>query len=263
MSTPPPISPQDIVAAQARIAPRLSALRHHMHAACVAAGRDPASVRLVAVSKRMPAADIAAAHGLGVEIFGENYAQELRDKDHTLASHGLSFSGATRPQWHMIGPLQRNKVHLVVGRAHLLHSVDDPALVAALAAQVDKHRLRTQDPQFVQRCLVQVNLGNEVQKAGCSVDDLPALLSAISQCQGRVQCHGLMCIPPVVDPAQAPAATRKHFATLAALPKQLPVVPHVTLHELSMGMSQDFAEAIAEGATLIRVGTALFGERTY
>jgi PLP dependent protein len=200
-------------------------------AAARAAGRDPASVTLVAVSKTVPAERVREAIRAGHNLFGENYAQELRDK-------AREAEGA---RWHFIGPLQRNKVKYVVGVAELIHSVDSPSLLDEIAARADKIGV-------VQRCLVQVNVGDESQKSGCAIPDVPALVRAFAA-RPSVRCEGLMCIPPDGVPP------RPFFDNLAKL------AAAEGLRELSMGMSSDFGEAIAAGATLVRVGTAIFGER--
>jgi pyridoxal phosphate enzyme (YggS family) len=208
---------------------RLAEVRAQIAEACRASGRDPATVTLVAVSKTVEAARCAQAVAAGQPLLGENYAQELRDKAPLVP-------GA---RWHFIGPLQRNKVKYAVGTAELIHSVDSRALAEEIARQAEKRGL-------VQRCLVQVNVAGEAQKSGCAPSELPSLLAAFG---AHARCDGLMTIPPLEgDP-------RPHFRALAALARS-----H-ELRELSMGMSADFAIAIAEGATLVRIGTAIFGAR--
>lgn len=240
----------------AAIADRLATLQAEIAQACAGSGRSPGAVTLLAVSKLQPASAIVAAAACGQRDFGENYAQELRDKYRELAA-----TTALPPlRWHFIGPLQRNKVNLVVGRASLIHSVDSSELAQALAARAARHR---EDPavgaDFVQDCLVQVNLAGEQQKAGCPPAELPRLLDAIAA-TGTLRCRGLMCLPPA---AEDPQATRPYFRRLRELrdAESLKPRPGIELTELSMGMSADFAVAIAEGATLVRVGTALFGAR--
>lgn len=212
-------------------AERLSEVRAQLERACEQAGRDPRSVELVAVSKLQSIDACREAVANGQLLLGENYAQELRDKARALPS----------ARWHFLGPLQRNKVKYVVGVAELIHSVGDLEILDAIADRADKLSL-------VQRCLVQVNVAGETQKSGCAPAALPAVLEAFRS-RATVRCEGLMCIPPEAgDPAP-------HFTTLAALAHahSLPI--------LSMGMSADFEVAIACGATLVRVGTALFGAR--
>jgi hypothetical protein len=188
-------------------------------------------VTLIAVSKMVPVERVREALAVGQEAFGENYAQELRDKARLV-------NGA---RWHFIGPLQRNKIKYVVGVAELIHSIDSPSLVDEVAARADKLGV-------VQRCLVQVNVGREPQKRGCMPDDVPALVRAFAA-RPSVRCEGLMCIPPDGVPP------RPFFDNLARL------AAAEGLSALSMGMSSDYVEAIAAGATIVRVGTAIFGAR--
>jgi pyridoxal phosphate enzyme (YggS family) len=240
----------------AALAERLLTLRTAIAQACARSGRPHDAVTLVAVSKLQPLGAITQALHAGQCDFGENYAQELRDKDRELAGDPLR----AQLRWHFIGPLQRNKVHLVVGRAGLIHSVDSRELVLALSARAARHR-QTEAPgaDFVQDCLVQISLAGEEQKAGCLPAELPALLDAIAE-SGTLRCRGLMCMPPA---AEDPEAARPYFRRLRELRDEQAAVPRprVQLHELSMGMSHDYEVAIAEGATLVRVGTALFGAR--
>jgi pyridoxal phosphate enzyme (YggS family) len=209
----------------------LTNVKEQIAAAASAAGRSPSEVTLVAVSKTVPVERVREALAVGQEAFGENYAQELRDKARLV-------NGA---RWHFIGPLQRNKVKYVVGVAELIHSIDSPALLDDVAARADKLGV-------VQRCLVQVNVGREPQKRGCMPDDVPALVRAFAA-RSSVRCEGLMCIPPDGVPP------RPFFDNLARL------AATEGLGALSMGMSGDFVEAIAAGATIVRVGTAIFGAR--
>jgi pyridoxal phosphate enzyme (YggS family) len=229
----------------AEIAAGLDAVRARIAGAERRAGRPAGSVRLVAVSKKMPPEDVRAARAAGQEDFGENYAQELRDKRAALAD----VAGI---RWHQVGPLQRNKVKLVAGQAALLHAVDR----AEIVAEIDRLPL---PPGAVQACLVQVNVAGEAQKHGVPPRELPQLLDAFARARAAA-CVGLMLIPPFGDDRDA---TRRLFAALRALAERERAVPrpHVALDELSMGMSADFEDAIAEGATLVRVGTAIFGAR--
>lgn len=233
------------------IAGRLTALRSAIAAACERAGRDPHGVRLLAVSKLQPVSAIVEALAAGQQHFGENYAQELRDKDAELRP----LPEAAGLTWHFIGPLQRNKVHLVLGRAALIHSVDRIELIEALRAR--HGRSEGAPPQDV---LIEVSLAGEAQKAGCDPSAVPQLLHAIALSGGSLRCRGLMCVPPLSDD---PEASRPYFRRLRQLREEWGQTPrpHVELAELSMGMSHDFAVAIEEGATLVRIGTALFGPR--
>jgi len=235
------------------IAAALARVRQRIAAAASAAGRDPGSIQLVAVSKKMPASDVLAALAAGQLDFGENYAQELRDKRAGVAGLVAAAPGAEQaPRWHYIGPLQANKVKYVAGKVALLHTVDS----AELLDEIDR-RAAGGAPQA---CLVQVNVAGEARKHGVAPSALPALLDRFAAL-AQVRCHGLMLIPPFSDDAQT---ARPHFAALRALrdaERALPR-PHVELTHLSMGMSHDLEIAIAEGATLVRVGTAIFGART-
>ena len=221
-----------------QIAANLAGVRARIAAAARAAGRAPESVRLLAVSKKMPADDVRAAIAAGQRAFGENYAQELRDKSALLAAD------AAPPEWHFIGPLQSNKVKYVAGKVALVHSIDSAALLDAFEAR-----------GAAQACLVQVNVAGEASKKGIAPAVLPALLDRFAA-MNFVRCAGLMLIPPRGD-------ARPHFAALRALRDREAAVsrPNVDLRELSMGMTEDLEVAVAEGATIVRVGTAIFGPR--
>jgi len=236
------------------IAAALARVRVRVAAAAGAAGRAPSDVRLIAVSKKMPPADVAAALAAGQQDFGENYAQELRDKRAAVdglaaPTHAMPAPGAG-PRWHFIGPLQANKVKYVAGKVALLHTVDS----AELLDEIDRRAAGG-----VQDCLVQINVAGESRKHGVAPPDLPALLDHFALL-AHVRCVGLMLIPPLGEDAEA---SRPHFAALRALrdAQRGHARPHVDLVHLSMGMSHDLEAAIAEGATLVRVGTAIFGER--
>jgi PLP dependent protein len=228
------------------IADGLARVRERIAAAERAAGRAPGSVRLLAVSKKMTAGDVRAAMAAGQRAFGENYAQELRDKRAALAQDPMV--PPTLPEWHYIGPLQSNKVKYVAGQVALVHTVDSGALLEAIEARA-----------VPQACLVQVNVAAEAQKRGIAPTELPALLDRFAT-MSHVTCAGLMVIPPFTE---SPDQARPHFAALRALREREAAIarPHVELRELSMGMSGDLEVAIAEGATIVRVGTAIFGGR--
>jgi pyridoxal phosphate enzyme (YggS family) len=230
-----------------QIADGLARVRVRIARAEQDAGRPAGSVRLIAVSKKMPVDDIRAALAAGQHAFGENYAQELRDKLALLADDRTSRTSATPPappEWHFIGPLQSNKLKYVAGRVALLHSVDSAALLDAVEARA-----------VSQACLIQVNVAGEQQKRGVSPQDLPALLDRFTAMKWA-RCEGLMLIPPL-------GQTAPHFEALRALSDREATCarPNVTLRELSMGMSNDLEVAIAHGATIVRVGTAIFGTR--
>jgi pyridoxal phosphate enzyme (YggS family) len=224
------------------IADGLARVRDRIAAAERAAGRPPGDVRLVAVSKKMIADDVRAALAAGQRVFGESYGQELRDKRAAMAAD------TPAPEWHFIGPLQSNKVKYVAGQVALIHAVDSIALADAIAAR-----------GVAQDCLVQVNVAAEPGKHGIAPAELPALLDHFAATP-NLHCRGLMLIPPL---AADPEASRPHFAALRSLRDQhaASARANVDLVELSMGMSDDVEVAIAEGATLVRVGTAIFGAR--
>jgi pyridoxal phosphate enzyme (YggS family) len=234
------------------IARNLEAVRARIASAERAAGRTSGSARLIAVSKTMPAEDVRAALAHGQHDFGENYAQELRDKRAALLA--AIADAAARPRWHYIGPIQSNKVKYLAGQVALVHTVDAPALLPEL-----ERRTAGAAGAPVQDCLVQVNVAGEAQKRGLSPADLPALLDGFAACP-HLRCVGLMLIPPLTE---APEAARPHFQALRRLRDEQASVNrrNVELRELSMGMSHDLEVAVAEGATLVRVGTAIFGER--
>ncbi len=238
----------------AAIARGLTDVNARVAAAERAAGRPAGSVRLVAVSKKMPPDDVASAFAAGQRDFGESYAQELRDKRAALA--------AIAPRWHFIGPLQSNKIKYVAGRVDLIHSVDSAALLDEIDRRISSAgagAAAAAAAGHVQACLVQVNVAGEAQKHGVPPDALASLLDRFAALD-HVRCEGLMIIPPLADD---PEASRFHFAALRRLRDEAAARPrpHVDLRELSMGMSHDLEVAIAEGATLVRVGTALFGAR--
>ncbi len=233
------------VEAQA-VAARLAEVQAQIVRAAEAAGREPASVRLVAVSKLKPASAVAAALAAGQVRFGENYAQELQEKSDTFAARA-----GPQPEWHFIGALQGNKAKVVVGRAALIHTCDRLSLARELSKQAQKR-----GAGFVQPVLLEVNLAAEPQKGGCLPSALLGLLREVAALPG-LRCDGLMAIPP------AEGDPRPHFRALRLLRDEARAAGLAdSLAELSMGMSGDYAAAIAEGATLVRVGTAIFGART-
>jgi hypothetical protein len=217
------------------IAGRLAEVRGRIAAAAARAGRRADDVTLVAVTKTHPAMAVRAAYAAGQRDFGENYAQELVAKRAELAD-------LDDARWHFVGRLQRNKAKDVVGAA-LIHAVDGEALAEALARRVAAGAR--------QEVLVQVNLAGEATKAEVAPEEVPALVEAIAALPA-IRCVGLMTMPP---PAARPEDNRGHFRALAAL------AGRIGLRELSMGMSDDFEVAVEEGATIVRVGTAIFGPR--
>ncbi len=232
------------------VADRLAAIRARIDAACEAAGRDRAAVRLLAASKTRPPEEVVAAVAAGHGLFGENRAQELRDKAPAVDA-AADAAGLARPEWHFIGALQRNKVKYVVGRATLIHAVDSLRLAEAIGK-----RQRSQGLPGDARILIEVNVGGEASKAGVPPDAALDLAHAAHALDG-VSVAGLMTIPPPVD---RPGDAGPYFAQLARLAADGRAAG-LPLDELSMGMSGDFEEAIRHGATIVRVGTAIFGQR--
>jgi pyridoxal phosphate enzyme (YggS family) len=207
------------------------------------AGRAPSTVRIVAVSKTKPVDLIAAAVAAGVTDVGENYVQEAAAKIPAISAPVI---------WHFIGHLQRNKAGRAVELFDVIQTVDSTALAEALQRQAER-RGRTV------RVLLEVNLGGEASKTGVAPPAAEALLAAVGE-HRALQVDGLMAIPP---PAPSPDAARPYFRALRQLrDRLLPAAPpNAPLRDLSMGMSDDFEAAIEEGATMVRIGRAIFGER--
>jgi len=227
------------------IAENLAAVRAAIAEAATRAGRDPASVRLLAVSKTKPAEAVQAAYRAGQRLFGENRVQEA------VAKMDAAGPG---PEWHLIGHLQSNKAKLVPGRFAALHSLDS----APLASALQRHAEAAGADLPV---LIQLNLEHEATKAGLTAeDDLRRLVEHVRGTCPRLALTGLMTIPP---PALDEAATRTIYARLRTLHAALRAEFGLgaAFCELSMGMSHDYPWAIAEGATIVRVGTAIFGAR--
>jgi len=226
------------------IAENLTLVQACIQRACLKVGREPSSVRLVAVSKLHPVTMVAEAVEAGQVIFGENYVQELVDK----AAH-LSDPIA----WHMIGHLQSNKVKYLPGIVSMIHTVDR----LSLAQEID----RQWRDKLSAACniLVQVNVSGEATKSGTTATEAVELVRQIARLP-NIRVRGLMTMPPFFDD---PELARPYFQELRLLAEQIDkeAIPGVEMAELSMGMSGDFEVAIEEGATLVRVGTAIFGER--
>lgn len=222
----------------AAIAEQLGAVKAAIADACQRAGRAAGSVRLVAVTKGHRASAIAAAAAAGQHVFGENYAKEMRDKRRELGALGDGL------EWHFIGRVQASNAR-EIARAALVHGVGSREQAAALAARAER-------PLDV---LLQVSLWGEQAKNGFTEAELPGEVELIREIE-RVQVRGLMAMPPAG--LATSAASRAAFRAVRELRDR--VCPD--LPELSMGMSGDFREAIAEGATLVRIGSAIFGERT-
>jgi pyridoxal phosphate enzyme (YggS family) len=238
------------------ICDRVQAVRERLGAACARSGRSPADVTLVAATKTRSAAELAAAIQAGISDLGENYAQELLAKRAALDSLG-GFSVS----WHMIGHLQRNKVkYLVSGDARgralaLIHSVDN----LPLAQEIDRRAAEDGSVGYRQPVLLEVNIAGEDSKTGVAPAQV-AVLAAQVAALPHVDLQGLMCLPPY---GPDPEDSRPHFRALADLAAALAQsgLPPGTLRHLSMGMSGDYEVAVEEGATLVRLGTVLFGPR--
>jgi len=222
------------------LADNLNTLAARIQRAAEAAGRAPASVKLLAVSKTKPASAVRELYAAGARDVGENYLQEALGKQAELADLPLT--------WHFIGPIQSNKTRAIAENFDWVHSVDRLKIAQRLSEQ------RPTDCEPLNICL-QVNVSGEASKSGCSPDELPALVAAV-QALPNVRLRGLMAIP---EPTEDRAEQEQAFARLRLLLEQ--VDPR--LDTLSMGMSHDLEAAIAQGATWVRIGTALFGARDY
>lgn len=222
------------------IAKNIAKVRARIREAAQASGRDSSTIGLLAVSKTKPADAIREAHAEGVTDFGENYLQEALAKQAELTDLPLT--------WHFIGPIQSNKTKPIAEHFHWVHSVDRLKIAERLSAQRPAHLA----PLNI--CL-QVNVSGEASKSGCAPEDLPALAKAVAGLP-NLRLRGLMAIP---EPTDDVAAQHAAFARLRQLMTDL----DLALDTLSMGMSHDLEAAIAEGATWVRIGTALFGARDY
>ena len=236
------------------IAENLGRVRGRIQAACERSGRNPRDITLIAVSKRKPFSDILRACASGAADFGENYVQELMqkmDQNRSLAS--------PRPlRWHMIGHLQKNKVKYLIGNTALIHSVDS----VPLAAQIEKEAAKQHQ---IMRILLEVNIAGEESKWGFSPSGVPAAAQELSAFP-HIRVLGLMTSAPATE---NPESNRIYFRGLNALAQELAAKKLLALDDpdfrgpvLSMGMTGDFEVAVEEGATLLRVGTAIFGERS-
>lgn len=226
------------------IAERLAEIRARVDAACEASGRDPSEVELLAVSKGHPADAILEAHAAGQRCFGESYVQDWQGKAEDPAV--LRLDGL---RWRFIGHLQRNKVRFVVGRVELIEAVGS----LRLAAEIGRRAAATGRTQGV---LLQVNVGGEASKGGFAIDELEGAFAELLAIDG-LDPRGLMAIPP---PREHAEASRADHRAVRALRDRLQAHGH-PLPILSLGMSDDFEVAIAEGSTEVRVGTAIFGPR--
>ena len=227
------------------VSENLEQVKANIEAACKRVGRDPKDVTLIAVSKTKPIEMIEEAMEAGARVFGENKVQELCDKYEQLPKD---------LHWHLIGHLQRNKVKYIVDKAELIHSVDS----LKLAEEISKEALKKNVEVNI---LIEVNVAEEESKFGVSVEETPVLVEEIAKLPG-IHIQGLMTIAPyTTDPEE----NRPVFRTLKKLAVDIKKknIDNVCMDVLSMGMTGDYQVAVEEGATLVRVGTGIFGERNY
>jgi len=241
----PEAAPEAGAARMAELSASLTALRARIAAACAAAGRPAADVTLIAVTKFFPVSDVVALSQLGISDVGENRDQEAAPKAAAAAALGVS------PTWHFVGQLQANKAASVVSYADVVHSVDRPGLVGALSRRAVA--AGRDEPGRALRCLIQVSLDGAAGRGGAQPADVPALADAIAAA-GGLALDGVMAVAPLG------AAPRPAFARLADI-ADLVRAAHPAARAISAGMSGDLEDAIAEGATLVRIGTALLGGR--
>jgi PLP dependent protein len=223
------------------IAARVQAVRSRIDAAAITAGRSPADIRLIAVSKTFPPAAIAEAYAAGQVAFGENYLQEAVGKIATLSD--------LRLEWHYIGPIQSNKTRQIAEQFHWVHGVDR----LKIAERLSSSRPASLPPLEI---CIQVNVSGEESKSGVRPDEVLALATAVSPLTG-IRLRGLMAIP---EPTPDIVLQRSRFRQIRELKDEI-FSRGIALDTLSMGMSDDLEAAIAEGTTLVRVGRAIFGER--
>ena len=223
---------------------RLSNVKERIKKAAIDCSRDPDTIRLVAVSKTMPEDRVREAIKAGADILGENYIQEARDKINALSSYPVS--------WHFIGHLQSNKAKYAVKLFDMIHTVDSLKLANELNKQAKKINK-------IQKILIQVNISMESTKSGVHEEDAQKLIKEISLFE-NISIKGLMTMPPFFN---NPEKAGPCFSALRTLRDNIrdKAIRNVNMHELSMGMTGDFEVAIKEGATLVRIGTAIFGER--
>jgi pyridoxal phosphate enzyme (YggS family) len=225
---------------------RVKVVMERIERACEKAKRDPQEVKLIAVTKQFGPEVVESAMEAGLTDFGENYAQELQKKAIALAQKGLE------PRWHFIGALQTNKAKIVAKICDSIHSIDREGLVWEMQKRIPEGK--------VMDCFIEVNIGDEPQKSGASEEMVLELASLILSSK-NMRLLGLMCVPPFSDD---PEASRPYFRKLRNLEGHLLEKlspPPPLLRGLSMGMSHDLEVAIEEGATVVRIGTAIFGER--
>ena len=226
------------------IADNLASVMHHIHEAAQKAGRSPDSIRLISVSKKVSSGKIIEAYQAGSKYFGENKVQEAVSKIDEINAQDIS--------WHFIGHLQKNKIKYLDSRFELIHSIDSLSLAEKISTYCEKQNQR-------QAVLLQVNVSGEEAKFGMTPAQLEDQLPSFGQLKG-IQVKGLMTIPPQNPEAEN---SRQYFSALRVLRDKFQAmnIEGVELKELSMGMTNDYLIAVEEGATLVRVGTAIFGQR--
>lgn len=222
---------------------KIAALKERIEAVAVKVKRDPETITLLAVSKQKPVKMIQAAVEAGQTVFGENYVQDIKDK---FAHFDDSI------KWHFIGHLQKNKIKYIRGKVDMIGSVDSLSLAQDLSlhwSKLNKHI----------DLLIQVNIGDEESKSGVTPDELPELLTEIGKLP-YIHVKGLMAIPPYCE---NPEDSRPYFKKVRELSESIAAreIENIEMQEISMGMSHDFEVAIEEGATIVRIGTAIFGAR--
>ena len=227
------------------LADKLNLVKKNIEEACDTAGRSPQEVTLIAVSKTKPVEMLKEAYDAGARVFGENKVQEIVDKYDQMPSD---------VQWHMIGHLQRNKVKYIVDKVCLIHSVDSYRLAEEINIQAKKKNITVP-------ILVEINIAEESSKFGIHAEDAIALVEQIAQLE-NVRIKGLMTIAPLVE---NPEDNRQYFRNIRQLSVDIAAknIDNVSMDVLSMGMTGDYMVAVEEGATMVRVGTGIFGERNY
>ena len=227
------------------VAENLEQVRKNIDEACRMAGRDPKEVTLIAVSKTKPVSMLKEAYDAGARCFGENKVQEIMDKHPQLPED---------IQWHMIGHLQRNKVKYIVDKVSMIHSVDSLRLAQTIEQEAAKHNVCVP-------VLLEVNVAQEESKFGLKMDEVLPLIDTIADFP-HIKVQGLMTIAPYVENAED---NRDFFRQLKKLSVDIEAknINNVSMSVLSMGMTGDYQVAVQEGATMVRVGTGIFGERNY
>ena len=223
----------------------LENVEQKIQAACERSGRDRSEVTLIAVSKTKPAEMVQEAYDLGIRLFGENKVQEIMDKSEVLPAD---------IHWHMIGHMQRNKVKYIIDKVDLIHSVDSVRLAETIDKEAEKHGV-------IANILIEVNVAKEESKFGIMPEEVPEFVEKIAGFP-HIRVKGLMTIAPFVE---NPEENRPIFAHLRKLSVDIAKknIDNITMSILSMGMTNDYQVAIEEGATMVRVGTGIFGARDY